>query len=157
MTSVSFIAPYAPQPAASALSAPVVASSVTVQAMPRSSPNNSDGKSTDHSGSGAGNGTGTGGALTGTLLERRRQIVTTGASPKSIVEAQTKASETAAFLAGKQEEQAQIRGAAQAEALKRAETDKAQKRAEDLALQRADQYRMPNPLPTAPILQEEQS
>ena len=107
----------------------------------------------DHSGQGAGNGTGTGGAQLAALLKRgREEAPAEKPTSKSIVEAQSGSDPATEFLARQARQQIEAKAA---DATR--ESDRAAARAAE-AQARADKaakpgYAMPNPLPTAPILQ----
>lgn len=154
MTSISLIAPYAPQPAVSSVAdAGVPATQTTLPSTGAASSSNA-GTASDQSGTGAGNGTGTGGAFTAALLDRARGTdKPLSATPRSVVEAQSKSDETATFLAEQQAQKAQARSDETARADAQQARAKAQDRAEAEAASRADEFKMPNPLPTAPILE----
>ncbi|ABG30878.1 hypothetical protein RD1_1230 [Roseobacter denitrificans OCh 114] len=153
MTAVSLINPYAPQPAAGVnMDGNTFSGQAT---LPVSTTSNSAdaGLASDQSGQGAGNGTGTGGAHLTSLLERARgEVQVQYPSPKSVVEAQSESDPATAFLAQKAEQMAQ---AAALDATRAEEQARAAK--EELAEQAKPEYKMPNPLPTAPILMEEEA
>ena len=150
MTAVSLINPYAPQPAQSttdiAVSAPQSTQPISAQ-----TESGRAGLASDQSGQGAGNGTGTGGAQLATLLERGKAgMAVQRATPKSVVEAQSEATPTTEYLA----RMAQAREAANAEAKER-RVEEAARDAEIAAEKQEPEFEMPNPLPTAPILQKD--
>lgn len=153
MTAVSLINPYAPQPAAGVnLDGNTVSGQATVPVS--TSSNSADaGLASDQSGQGAGNGTGTGGAQVTDLLKRGRdKMQVQYPSPKSVVEAQSESDPATAFLTQKAEQMAQM---AASDATRAEEKARAAKEEEAQAAK--PEYKMPNPLPTAPILLDEDS
>ena len=153
MTAVSLINPYAPQPAAGVT---MDSNAVSGQStMPVSSASNTAdaGLASDQSGQGAGNGTSTGGAQIADLLKRgREEIQVQNPSPKSVVEAQSDSDPATAYLAQKAEQRAQ---ALATEAMQAEQDARAEKEA--AAQEEKPEYKMPNPLPTAPILMDDDS
>ncbi|MDW3223060.1 MAG: hypothetical protein R8G34_09290 [Paracoccaceae bacterium] len=153
MSAISFNAPYAPQPVATAQADPQVAGSQASQPIAQSASGNASNMTSDHSGQGAGNGTGTGGGHLAALLKQgRAAMLPVEAAPKSVIEAQAKEGPSAEFL----QRQAQLR--AESSALQEARAaDKAADRAAaaaEAARKAAEpQFNLPNPLPTAPILE----
>ncbi|MBW4709789.1 hypothetical protein KX928_18530 [Roseobacter sp. YSTF-M11] len=153
MSAISFIAPYAPQPVAPSQGDPQVAGLQASQPLANTSSGSNAGSTSDHSGQGAGDGTGTGGAQLATLLKRGRvAMLPVEASSKSVIDAQTRP--TIDYLA----QQAQLRAESAAIQEARAAA-RAQERAEAMAQAAADaakpEYDLPNPLPTAPILERD--
>ena len=155
MTAVSLINPYAPQPVAPASAEPGINALQSTPPAAETATDNTAGDASDQSGQGAGNGTGTGGAQLSFLLNRARDDAQVQrATPESVIEAQSETQPAAEYL----ERQAELRVQARA-----AE----EQRAADIAAAKADaakaeaakaaepDYEMPNPLPTAPILQTE--
>ena len=156
MTAVSLINPYAPQPAASISSDNNFAAVQITQPATSAKDSSTSGQSSDQSGQGAGNGTGTGGAQLATILKRvREETPVQKPTPESVVEAQSDSDPATEFLA----RQAQLKIQAQAAEEGRVAERLAQKAAETkekTAKAAQPEYVMPNPLPTAPILQEKQ-
>lgn len=156
MTAISFNNPYAPQPVAQGNDVSVAAVQPTA-AVKDTSSGSQMGSASDQSGQGAGNGTGTGGAQLATLLARGREdLELQQPTPKSIVEAQSEADPASAFL----ERQAQQRFEAKAEAEARAASIAAERAAQakaEAAEAAKPEFELPNPLPTAPILQRDDS
>ncbi|GIT89322.1 hypothetical protein [Roseobacter sp. OBYS 0001] len=151
MTAVSLINPYAPQPATGAnLDGNTVSGQAAVPVSTTS--NSADaGLASDQSGQGAGNGTGTGGAhLTGLLKRARDDMQVQYPSPKSVVEAQSESDPATVFLAQKAERVAQATASDAARAEEQARAAK-----EEMEQAAKPEYKMPNPLPTAPILMDE--
>lgn len=154
MTAVSLISPYAPQPAQGTAS-DSVAAATTVQPLAASSKGREAGTSSDQSGFGAGNGTGTGGAHLESLLKRGREgIPPIDASPKSVVEAQAKNDLAREFLDRQARQQIEAKATEEARVAERATAKAAAAQAEATAAAQPE-YVMPNPLPTAPILQDD--
>jgi hypothetical protein len=157
MTAVSLINPYAPQPA-SGLSAEagyaVLQSALPIAQTAAGSGTNAG---SDRSGNGTGNGTGTGGAQLAALLEKGREAMPPQRpTPRSVVEAQSESDPATEFLARQARKQIEARAAEEARAADRAAMRAAEAKAEaDRAA--LPEYVMPNPLPTAPILQREDS
>ncbi|MGA9253733.1 MAG: hypothetical protein WBV71_14955 [Roseobacter sp.] len=156
MTAVSLLNPYAPQPAANFSSDGNLA---TVQTTPptTTAKNSGDaGQPSDQSGQGAGNGTGTGGAQLAALLKKGHgEMPMQKPTPESVVKAQSESDPATEFLA----RQADLKTKAQAAEATRTAERLAQKEVEikEKAAQAAQpEYVMPNPLPTAPILQEKE-
>lgn len=154
MTAISLLNPYAPQPVGAAPEANVTAGQANLPVQ-NATKSGSAGLSSDQSGQGTGSGTGTGGAqLMALLRSARSDMMLQKPTPKSIIEAQSKSDPTTAFLA----RQAQLRAegeaieekrvADQAEAREQAAKAEARKAAEPV-------FEMPNPLPTAPILERD--
>jgi len=154
MTSVSLINPYAPQPAVNTSGDTSLAAVQTAQPTTSTKNSNTAGQSSDQSGQGAGNGTGTGGAQLALLLKKgRSEASVQKATPESVVEAQSDSDPATEFLA----RQAKLKIEAQAAEEARAADRFAQKAAdtkEEAAKADQPEYVMPNPLPTAPILQK---
>ena len=154
MTSVSLIAPYAPQPATTPGANDLAGALALTPAISSTASNPRSGHTSDHSGHGTGNGTGTGGAMTGSLLDRVRHPYGPNlATPESVFEAQAKAGETAQFLAQQQAEKNRDRAAAAALDTAQKAVTEARRRAEAEDQIKAENFKMPDPLPTAPILQ----
>lgn len=155
MSAISFNAPYAPQPVAPAQTDAQAAALSALAPLAKSASGNSANMASDHSGQGAGNGTGTGGAQLAALLKRGRVAMPpVDASPKSVVEAQADNKVPDAFL----NQQAAIR--AESKALQEArDAERAAERAAAAAEAAAEaaepEVDLPNPLPTAPILQRD--
>ncbi len=157
MTAVSLINPYAPQPA-STMTADAGAAAIHVAAPIKPSDAPADtGLASDHSGQGAGNGTGTGGAQLAELLKRGRQdMQVQRATPESVVEAQSTGDPAAKFLERQARQQIDAKAAEEARLAERAADRAADAKAE--AEKAAEpEYVMPNPLPTAPILQRDET
>lgn len=155
MSAISFNAPYAPQPVAPAqYDAQNAALQGGVAAAKKTSGENAN-MSSDHSGQGARDRTGAGGTHLAALLKRGRVAMPpVDASPKSVVEAQTGNKVPDAFL----EQQAKLR--AESKALQQAKdaeraVERAAAAAEAAAEAQEPEVDLPNPLPTAPILQED--
>jgi hypothetical protein len=148
MTAVSLINPYAPQPAQTTNPNPAAATAIVPAGAATAGGGAQD--ASGQSGNGAGNGTGTGGTQLAFLLEKGRLAMTLPqeASPKSIVEAQTRPGTATAYLA----EQARRRADASAAEAHRLDAQAARAKAEAAEAAKPD-YPPPNPLPTAPILQ----
>ena len=156
MTAVSLVNPYAPQPVAPTATELGYAAPQTTAPTKDTGTGNSMGNASDQSGQGAGNGTGTGGSQLTMLLGRARNgnDVTQQPTPKSVVEAQSEAEPAREFL----ERQAQMRAEGQAAEQKRIAEQAAAKAAEaKAAAKKAAEpaFELPNPLPTAPILQRD--
>lgn len=155
MTTVSLISPYAPQPVSGPGSD--LAYSATHSALPvkSTSSSNNAGLASDQSGQGTGNGTGTGGAQLGELLRRGRdEISVQRPTPSSVVQAQSDSDPATEFLARKAREQIEAKAVAVDRAEARAEARASADKAEAAKAARPE-YVMPNPLPTAPILQKD--
>jgi hypothetical protein len=155
MTAVSLINPYAPQPAS--LSVDVAQTGLPSYALSPAKGADGAGLTSDQSGQGAGSGTGTGGAQLATLLKRGRMgMQVQRATPESVIEAQAERAGTTQFL----EREAQRQNAAKA-AEETLRVERAAKAAEDAKAEAAEaaepEFEMPNPLPTAPILQRDTS
>lgn len=177
MTAITIVSPFAPQPALATGAEPSNPS--VVQALPASDTSNMSkdaGTASDQSGQGAGNGTGTGGAQVAIMLQRARAAINPqDATPQSVVEAQAEAEKstvdtqppqvqrassdaqadlTAAFLQRQERQRVEARAAEETRAADAAmaRAEAAQQAAEEAA---KPQYVMPNPLPTAPILQSD--
>ncbi|MCV3271463.1 hypothetical protein [Roseobacter sinensis] len=154
MSAISFNAPYAPQPVAMVQN-DAIAALVGMGPIAKSTAGSGANMASDHSGQGSGNGTGTGGAHLAALLKRGRVAMPpVDASPKSVVEAQTQSKVPDAFL----EQQAKIR--AESKALQEAQdaervAERAAAEAEAAAKAAEPKVDLPNPLPTAPILQRD--
>ena len=154
MTSVSLIAPYAPQPATTTGAHAMAGTPALTPAISSTASNPRSGHTSDHSGHGTGNSTGTGSAITRSLLDRARHLYGPNkATSESVVEAQAKAGETAHFLAQQQAEKNRNRAAAAALDTAQKAIMEARIRAEAEAQIKAENFKMPDPLPTAPILQ----
>lgn len=156
MTAISLINPYAPQPAVNAYDGNGLAAVQAMQPPSTAKDSNTAGQSSDQSGQGAGNGSGTGGAQLAALLKKGREvIVMQRPTPESVVEAQSESDPATEFLARLAQQKAEAQAAA-----KVGETDRLAKEAEDTKAEEAQaaepDYTMPNPLPTAPILQREE-
>lgn len=153
MSAISFNAPYAPQPVAPAQADTQAAGSLAGQPIAQSASGSGANMASDHSGQGASDGTGTGGSqLTALLKKGRAAMLPVEAEPQSVIEAQAKESLSAEYL----QRQAQLR--AESSALQDArDADKAADRAAaaaEAAKKAAEpEFNLPNPLPTAPILE----
>ena len=153
MTAISLINPYAPQPAHPAgpdagFATPHITPPVKETAAGRFADTASD-----HSGQGAGSGTGTGGAQLAALLKRGREVLAVQyPTPRSVVEAQSQAGPTTEFLERQARQRIAAKAADEARAAEQAATRAEQAEAE-AAKAAEPQFVMPNPLPTAPILQ----
>lgn len=157
MTAVSLMNPYAPQPVASISDENGFAAVQTTQPSTKTKDSNGAGLSSDHSGQGAGNGTGTGGAQLATLLKKQRgDMPVQRPTPESVVEAQSDSDPATAFLARQAELKIEAQAAAETRAARRAaqQTADAQEKTAEAA---QPEFVMPNPLPTAPILQEKKT
>ncbi|MFK7871267.1 MAG: hypothetical protein AB8B58_18765 [Roseobacter sp.] len=177
MTAITLVSPLAPQPALA--TGPETFNPGLVQALPASDTSNMSkdaGTASDQSGQGAGNGAGTGGAQVAIMLKRARAAINPqDATRQSVVEAQAEAEKptadapppqmerasgdaqadlTAAFLQRQERQRVEARAAEEARAadVAMARAEAAQQAAEEAA---QPQYVMPNPLPTAPILQSD--
>ncbi|MFK7744177.1 MAG: hypothetical protein AB8B47_03915 [Roseobacter sp.] len=151
MTSISLINPYAPLPAAGTVPEGSFAAVQTTPAVNTSASSSDTGSPSDQSGQGSGNGTGTGGAQLAALLEKgRKDMPVQHPTPKSVIEAQSDSDPATEFLARQAEQQIQAKAAEEQRAAERME--RAQAEAETMA---KPEYVMPNPLPTAPILQRD--
>lgn len=155
MTAVSLINPYAPQPATGP-SADVGFAAVQTTTPVKISVSSGDaGTASDQSGQGSGNGTGTGGAQLSALLRKgQAEMSAPQATPKSIVEAQSESDPATEFLARQARLQIENKAAEEARNADRAATRAADAKAE-AAQASQPEYVMPNPLPTAPILQSD--
>lgn len=155
MTAVSLINPYAPQPATGLSADAGYGAMQSVSPMAQPAAGSGAGSDAGHSGPGSGNGTGTGGAQLAALLKKGREAMPPQRpTPESVVEAQSRSDPATEFLARQARLKIEARAAEQART-----ADLAAKRAAD-AKSEADkaarpEYVMPNPLPTAPILQRE--
>jgi hypothetical protein len=155
MTAVSLINPYAPQPVAGSSGDTSVATAQATSPIAAPGATNNAGMTSDHSGQGAGNGTGTGGAQVAVLLERGREAMTVQrAAPRSVVEAQSKSDPATEFLERQARQELEARAAEQARLADQAAARAAEAKAEAAKAARP-QYPMPDPLPTAPILQRD--
>ncbi len=155
MTAVSLINPYAPAPASSAIAESGLPATQAASPIKSSASTGDAGLASDQSGQGAGNGTGTGGAHLASLLKRGREdLKVQHPTPKSIVEAQSSNDPASEFLERQAKRQIEAKASEEArvadQAIARAEAAKAEAEASALP-----EYVMPNPLPTAPILQRE--
>jgi hypothetical protein len=153
MTAVTLTAPFSPAPAQTAnIETYAAAALQAVAASDTSNTSRDAGSASDQSGSGAGNGTGTGGSQIAMLIDRKRdEMQVQDATSKSVVEARAETDLASAFLERKAVERARAEAAAEARA-----ADQAQARADAARMEaeRAAQISaMPDPLPTAPILQ----
>lgn len=155
MTAVSLINPYAPQPVGSHAGDAAAGSVQATPPVAASGASSGTGLASDQSGQGAGNGTGTGGAQLAALLKRGRdEMPVQRASHKSVVEAQSESDPATEFLARQVRAQLEARATEEARAAARAAERAAEARAE--AIRAAEpKFEMPNPLPTAPILQRD--
>lgn len=155
MSSISFNAPYAPQPVAPAQNDAVVAGAQAGQPIANSASSSGANMASDHSGQGAGNGTGTGGAHLESLLKRGRVAMPpVEASPKSVIDAQTDKSTANAYLIQQAQLRAESKALQEARDIERA-AERAAASAEAAAKAAEPEYELPNPLPTAPILQSD--
>lgn len=157
MSAVSLINPYAPQPVAPTPTDTGFAAIQTTPPPRDTAPGNNSGNASDQSGAGTGNGTGTGGAQLTFLLDRARgRAAVQQPTPKSVIEAQSDADPATAYL----ERQAQQRADTVAAERERAR-DTADMKAAEAKARAAEaaepEFEMPNPLPTAPILQRDNS
>lgn len=151
MTAVSLINPYAPQPAQGITPEGGLSPAQATVPITDTSTNNLAGNASDQSGQGAGNGTGTGGAQIATLLKQGHdKIEVQRPTPESVVEAQSGKEPAAVFLDRREQQQLEARAEAEERAAVLAE--RAQAEAAEAALPK---FEMPNPLPTAPILERE--
>ncbi|MFK7765000.1 MAG: hypothetical protein AB8B62_17185 [Roseobacter sp.] len=155
MTAVSLVSPYAPQPV-SATSDAALTGAQSNMAIKASDSSNSANLGFDHSGQGPGDGTGTGGAQLALLLERgRTEMTIQKATTGSVIEAQSDSDPATEFLERQAQRQTEARATEEARNTMRAEERAAEAKAEiDAAL--AEEYVMPNPLPTAPILETDE-
>ena len=155
MTSVSLIAPYAPQPASSHAVDAGTAATQNVAPLKSSDTTSDPGLASDQSGQGAGNGTGTGGAQLTELMKRSREgMPVQRATSESIFEARSNSDPAKKFLERQAQRQANAK-VAQAERLaERADAQAAEAKAEAEEAAKPE-YVMPNPLPTAPILERD--
>ncbi|MFK7878385.1 hypothetical protein [Roseobacter sp.] len=155
MSAISFNAPYAPQPVAASANDPQGINAQINQPIANSAANNGTNLASDHSGQGAGNGTGTGGAHLASLLKRGRVAMPpVEATPKSVIDAQTTEGTSAEFLAQK----AQLRAEFKAQQNARDDAQVAERAAaakEAAAKEQEPEFELPNPLPTAPILERD--
>ena len=157
MTAVSLINPYAPQPAGAGSTEIGFAAVQTAQPVTGSNAAGNAGLASDQSGQGAGNGTGTGGAQLTALLKRGRDaMMPQRPTPESVVEAQSGSDPAAEFLARQARQQVEAKAAEEARLAARAAARAADAKAEADRAQ-LPQYVMPNPLPTAPILERKTS
>lgn len=155
MTSVSLISPYTPQPAFGTGAEAGVSPAKTVAPTNTATAGNHSGSSSDQSGMGAGNGTGTGGAQIAALLEKGRTAMDLPrASLKSIVEAQSRSDPATAYLE-RLARQTADRQAAQAEQVSEAAAKATEAARAEAAKAAEPEFELPNPLPTAPILQKD--
>lgn len=155
MSAISFNAPYAPQPVAPAQNDSLVAGGQTGQPVANSASSGGANMASDHSGQGAGNGTGTGGAHLASLLKRGRVAMPpVEAAPKSVIDAQTEGSVGIDFLVQQAQLRAESKALQEARDTERA-ADRAAAAAEAAAKAAEPEYELPNPLPTAPILQRD--
>ena len=155
MTAISYLNPYAPQPASTMPEASITSGRATLPPVGAGAPGGNPGHATDHSGYGAGNGTGTGGAHLDALLKRTRSHDgSQKPTPKSVIEAQLERDPATEFLARQARLKAEGDAAEKTRIDERAAARAAQ--AEAAAEKAAEpEYQMPNPLPTAPILKRE--
>lgn len=155
MTAVSLISPLAPQPAQNPTFDTSVPPTQIAPPVTDTAAENMSGGPSDQSGQGAGNGTGTGGAQIAALLEKSRvELVVQRPTPESVVEAQSATGSTDAFLERQSRLQVEAQAAEQA-ALARKAADRAAEAKAAAAEAAEPDYVMPNPLPTAPILERE--
>jgi hypothetical protein len=155
MTAVSLISPYAPQPVGNASAEQALGGSQMTLPVADAGGARGSGLASDQSGQGAGNGTGTGGAQLTTLLRKGREgMPVQRPTPESVVEAQSESDPATEFLERQARQQAQAKAAEEerqariAEARANEAKDEADRAAEPA-------YVMPNPLPTAPILERD--
>lgn len=151
MTAVSLINPYAPQPAQDAAPQSGLPSNQTMTPVPETATGNLAGNASDQSGQGAGSWTGTGGAqITALLKNGHDKIEVQRPSPESVVDAQSSTEPAAAYLQRQEQQQRTAKADAETRAADRAEEANAEAVAANLP-----EFVMPNPLPTAPILQRD--
>ena len=154
MTAVSLISPYAPQPVGSASAEQALGTQMTLP-VKESGGARGSGLASDQSGQGSGNGTGTGGAQLGALLRKGRDSMPVQRpTPESVVEAQSDSDPATEFLARQARQQAQAKAAEEERQVKIAEA-RAQEAKDEAAKAAEPAYVMPNPLPTAPILERD--
>lgn len=155
MTAISFVSPYAPQPISGVASEIGFAATQSTPAVNTTAKGQDAGTSSDQSGQGAGNGTGTGGAQVAALLKNGRNAMSPQQpTSKSVVEAQSSNIPAEEFLAQIAQQKANAEAAKDARAAEQAATQAEITKAE--AKKAAEpEYEMPNPLPTAPILQRD--
>ncbi|MEO9651919.1 MAG: hypothetical protein ABJ360_25155 [Roseobacter sp.] len=155
MSAISLINPYAPQPASSTSTDAIFSAAQAATPIDAGSATSDAGLASDQSGQGSGNGTGTGGAQVAMLLQREKEDgVFHRPTPESVVEAQSESDPATEFLARQARQQTQAKALAEERAADRAieRATAAREQAEKAA---TPEYVMPNPLPTAPILQSE--
>jgi len=156
MTAISLINPYAPQPAGFSPTENGLAPVQKTQPATDPQSSNDTGQSSGQSGQGAGNSTGTGGALLGVMLKNGRETLTTQRpTPKSVVEAQSEGDPATEYLARQAQLKAEAQAAAAARTADRMAQDAVQAK-QDAAEAAEPDFEMPNPLPTAPILQDKE-
>ncbi len=154
MTAVSLISPYAPQPAGSAVDTAFAAAQNGLTIKPSDTSNTAD-LGSDRSGQGSSDGTGTGGAQLATLLKRgRAEMTVQRATSGSVIEAQSESDPATEFLERQAQRQTDAKAAEEARNELRAEQRSEEAKAEAEAMD-AEAYVMPNPLPTAPILERD--
>ena len=156
MTAVSLISPYAPQPTQGATPDPLSAPAQTTAPVKPGATQNHAGSASDQSGQGAGSGTGTGGAQLAVLLKRGHDALKVQRpTPKSVVEAQAGTGPASEYL--KRQAQRHIEAVADAESRAAREAAVRAASAKAIAQEAARaEYVMPNPIPTAPILEREE-
>lgn len=155
MTAISLINPYAPQPAHPAGPDAGFAPPHITPPVKETTADGFFDTASNHSGQGAGSGTGTGGAQLEALLRRGREaFALQHPTPRSIVEAQSQAGPTTEFLERQARQRIAARAADDARAADVAAAQAAQAEAE-AAKAAEPEFVMPNPLPTAPILQSD--
>lgn len=156
MTAVSLVSPYAPQPA-SVTSDAALAGAQSNMAVKASDASNSANLGSDQSGQGAGDGTGTGGAQLAMLLERgRAEMTVQSATTGSVIKAQSDSDPATEFLERQAQRQTEARATEEARNTMRAEERATEAKADSEAAL-AEEYVMPNPLPTAPILETDEA
>jgi hypothetical protein len=157
MTAVSLISPYAPQPAGSPSMDATFSMAQASLPIKNTSASGDAGLASDQSGQGTGNGTGTGGAHLAVLLKRgRSEMPIQRPTPESVVEAQSGSDPATEFLKRQARQKIEAKASEEARAAERAAARAAEARIEaDKAAE--PEYVMPNPLPTAPILERDES
>lgn len=157
MTAISFIAPYAPQPIAPAGADLNFAATQLTLPVSDTSKSSDAGLASDQSGQGTGNGTGTGGAQLAALLNRTRdEQAIDRATPESVVEAQSTSDPATEYLARQAQAKADAE-AARAEQASQEARDRAARAELEAAQEAEPEFKPPNPLPTAPILLDDDS
>lgn len=157
MTAVSLINPYAPQPVSGIPTDFGYPSGQSTIPITPSAASGDAGPSSDQSGQGTGNGTGTGGAQIAELLKRgRSSIAPQRPTLKSVVEAQSESDPATEFLERQARQKIDAKATEEARVADRAAARASEAKAEaDRAA--LPEYVMPNPLPTAPILQRDET